>query len=306
MIKLQSVRYETSMGRYMTSYRSIVPAMILLLHLTGQVFAAHPPPQRAGNIPLQEMVDKLRTLVREGRDANAADRWFLRKLRRLAREYDQPWRWVLLSDDFRDGDYRHNPRWTVLAGRFEIERRWGLRSVTRRHEVRRHKRSFKDRLRHALRKKLGRDRDEPPPLPEVAAIHRPVPVSTSFSVRLKLTAHDSRGRFQVMLYRGQNRHAGYRLTWVPGKAMIRLHYYSGDRVSKIDKARLSGRPIAGGPFRITWSRDSAGYMTVSFNGKQVIRVRERGRRGFAGIEMVNRGGDFSLRRVRVLGTSRPR
>jgi hypothetical protein len=281
--------------------------VVIFVFVSNQVLASHPQPQRVGNIPLQEMVDKLRKLVREGRRGNAADRRFLNKLRHLAREYAQPWRWLLLSDDFSDGDFVHKPRWIVLAGQFVVEPRHGLRSVARhRAPPRPHKRSFRDKLRDAIRNKLGRKRDEPPPLPEVADIHIPVPVTTSFSVRLRLVAHDSRGRFQFLLYRGRQRQAGYRLTWIPGKAMLRLHYFSGTRVSRIEKARLADGTKARGPHRISWSRDRKGYMSVSFDGKQLFKVREREREGFSGIEMVNRGGDFSVRRVQVLGTGRSR
>lgn len=65
--------------------------------------------EKAANERLQGFVDKLNRLTDPAEKSRAADPGFLRDLRGLAQAYDRPWRTRLLSDDFQDGDFTHNP-----------------------------------------------------------------------------------------------------------------------------------------------------------------------------------------------------
>ena len=75
------------------------------------------------------MIERLDGLIDEAERSRAADLGFLRDLRGLAGEYRRMPRTLLLSDDFADGDYTRDPRWTVTAGRYWVEQGWGLRSA---------------------------------------------------------------------------------------------------------------------------------------------------------------------------------
>jgi hypothetical protein len=78
---------------------------------------------------LQGLIERLDGLIGEAERSRAADPGFLSDLKRLTGEYRRVPRTLLLSDDFGDGDYTRNPRWTVTAGRYWVERGWGLRSA---------------------------------------------------------------------------------------------------------------------------------------------------------------------------------
>ncbi len=85
----------------------------------------------AANERLQGFVDRLNALIGGAEKSRAADPQFLRDLRGLAQGFDRPWRTRLLSDDFVDGDFTRDPRWTVTAGRYWVESGWGLRSAVK-------------------------------------------------------------------------------------------------------------------------------------------------------------------------------
>ena len=54
--------------------------------------------------------------------------------------------------------------------------------------------------------------------------------------------------------------------------------------------------------RIGWTRRADGSMTVSVDGKALIRARDQGLRDpFDGLALVNRGGDFIVKSVAVWG-----
>jgi len=83
----------------------------------------------AGDTARQTLIERLNSLVDEAEKSRAADPAFLSDLRDLARGYERPWRNLVLADDFGDGDFTGNPRWTVTAGRYLVQRGWGLRSI---------------------------------------------------------------------------------------------------------------------------------------------------------------------------------
>lgn len=67
-----------------------------------------------------DFLKELKGLVGEAERMRAADPQFLRDLRRLARRYSWPWSKLVAADDFGDGDYVKNPRWTVVSGNFRV------------------------------------------------------------------------------------------------------------------------------------------------------------------------------------------
>ena len=87
--------------------------------------------EKAANERLQGFVDELNRLTDAAEKSRAADPGFLRDLRGLARGYDRPWRLLVLSDAFQDGDFTRDPAWTVTSGKCWIERGWSLRSAVK-------------------------------------------------------------------------------------------------------------------------------------------------------------------------------
>src|SRR5262245_21674976 len=85
----------------------------------------------------QELVDHLKELIRGAEKDQRSSPWLTKQLRELVRRYDWSWKFSLLHDDFRDGDYTYDPSWIVSNGDFRVVRGSGLRTVFDRSEERR-------------------------------------------------------------------------------------------------------------------------------------------------------------------------
>jgi len=260
----------------------------------------------------QDLVEELRRLVDEAERARAADPRLLRDLRDLAGRYDRPWRVELLRDDFRDGDFTHNPAWVVLEGRFTADYRSGLHSATRPADAapaqEEQPETLEDALFGALMKKIERTTDKQddaePADSERAAIRSAVPITNAFAVQIELTAHELHGRFEFGPYPADDQRSGYRLAYMPGQrpalellrasdrgtAVIEVY----DQLANIEKDRAH---------LVEWTRHPNGDMAVALDGKELFRATDRRfRDDFAGFVMVNHGGEFLVRELSIVGT----
>ncbi len=268
---------------------------------------------------VQEMVDKLNTLVDEAEKARAADPRFLRDLRDLARGYHRPWRRLLVSEDFQDGDYTANPVWTVAGGRFWIEQGWGMRStvaapVPPPETAKPQRKMTREEKAMAvfgaiLGKAAGQGSDTGPTetpaavqKPQSAAVHTIAPITNAFALELEMSSWQGQGRLEFGPYQGQSRTSGYRLAYTPGAGLDLLRVTSRG-TSIIDTVPGPLTLEDKKPHAVEWTRHPDGTMKIALDGKQVIEVADRGfRDSFDGFVMVNHGGDFILRRLAVYGT----
>ncbi len=84
--------------------------------------------EAAESSALDALAQELEALIEEAARASAADPRFLQDLRdRIAAHVaDARPRTALVRDDFADGDYTDDPRWTVVSGSFSVDRGRGL------------------------------------------------------------------------------------------------------------------------------------------------------------------------------------
>ena len=263
------------------------------------------------------MIDKLTPLIDEAERRRAADPRFLSDLRSMIREFDRPLQTSLWRDDFSDGDFTNNPAWRVAAGRFWIESNFGLRSVvteappatTESQQQRKLTREEKAKLLFGaiLGQALKNGEDQSggaattTSAADIAAIEAPVTISNAFTARIELSSWVSPG--QVEFSALQSTGAGYSLVYVPGtQPVLALHRVSASGRSVIDSiavAALEDRKL----HRLEWTRGLDGAMTVSLDDRQKLSASDRTYLGsFAGFQIVNRGGDYILRSVEILGT----
>lgn len=272
----------------------------------------------AGDGRVQEFVDRLNALVDEAEKSRAADPRFLDDLRDLARGFDRPWRTLLLADDFGDGDFTRNPVWRVTAGRFWVERGWGLRSAVEagpvagaQGEDRRLSGKeaaaaiFGQILQQAIDPEAAA-RGAPAGGGRGTAIQTALPLTNAFAIQFDLSSWANAGRLELGPYRGlpdgDGRAPGYVLAYSPGGSLELLRV-SARGAGVVD--RVPG-PVSledKKTHRIEWTRRADGRMTVSIDAKQVLDVTDRGVLApFDGIRIVNRGGDYILGRIAVFGT----
>lgn len=269
---------------------------------------------------VQQLVDKLRALVDQAEQARAADPRFLRDLRDLVRAYDWPWRVEILHDDFRDGDYTHDPAWQVRAGLFRIERGGGLYSriepaaaAPASRETQQGSGDPGKELATAIIGGLlqsygskGKAQESTtgsaPERYERAVIEAPAHITNAFALRVRLASFAAEGRLEIGPYQGRTE-TGYRLVYNPGSARgLELQRVSARGSAVVDASREPLDLETGGEHVLQWTRDGAGEMVVSVDGRELIRVTDRGYRDpFDGLVIANGGGEFSVREVGVWG-----
>lgn len=256
----------------------------------------------------QELVDELRAMIEKAEKSRAADPRFLRDLRDLAGRFDVPWRKKLFSDDFSDGDFTAGPAWTVTAGRFWVEKGYGLRSaVTPQAPAQQKKVSNEDLavalLGSLLNRAAGGGQQTVSAPDQAAEIRLPRKITNAFSLRFELSSWEARGRLELGLTQGRGK-AGYRLAYNPGATpSLELLRVTDRGTSVVEASRVPVTLEDKKTHVIDWTRSADGSMAVAVDGEERLRVRDGGFRGpFDGFVMVNRGGDFILRRVSALGT----
>ncbi|WP_158611819.1 SEL1-like repeat protein [Guyparkeria sp. SCN-R1] len=218
---------------------------------------------------------------------------------------------VALRDNFSDGDYRRNPAWTVLSGKFEVDQN-GLRSIVDTQQVtdRDSRGLSSDRpeeiglavLGMILDQRSNDRQDEAPAAVEPAEIFVNAPVDNAFRMELDFASQQRPGSLAVGLFQGNRpQGTGYRLIYSagaqPGLSLIRLFSGNAEVVARHD-GRLD---LEDGQFHgIVWTRDRNGQMQVRVDGRNLLSVQDNSLRDpFQGFVMANHGGDYTLRRIRL-------
>lgn len=265
----------------------------------------------------QEVLDQLKEIIRASDQDRRSNPATTRQLRDLVRRYDWPWRVSLFYDDFRDGDYTNNPRWTVSNGEFRVARGSGLRSYfdpplsqVRRTSSRRGDGSAVELLGDLL---LGTRERQPEPIPtdvkSEAEIFTRVGITNAFVIKTELTVRrfsDRDTRIEFGPYQGDERSSGYRLAYEYGRnPSLTLLRYAPGRSAVIETADQNITLADGNWHTIEWRRTTDGEMTVLLDNREIIKTVDRAYDNpFDGFGMINKGGEFELNRVSVFGTQR--
>ena len=130
-----------------------------------------------------------------------------------------------------------------------------------------------------------------------------VVISNSFTIQLDLLSGERDGRFEMDVFQGYQRSAGYRLVYnagaPPSFEILRFGRSGERRLATHDRAvNLED----GYRHRILFVRDESGGMSVSLDGGTLMQVRDRSFRDpFNGIGLVTEGGEFAVREISVMG-----
>ena len=296
--------------------RSVAFATILM---SVPVFLAHGQTDQvsAREDRTQELVDQLKDLIRASEQDRRSNPAMTKQLRDLVNRYDWPWRVSLLYDDFRDGDYTYNPRWIVNNGEFRVARGSGLRSYfdppvsqVRRTSSRRGDGSAMEILGDLL---LGTREREAEPTPanviSESEIFTRVGISNAFMVKAELNIRryvDRDTRIEFGPYQGDDRGSGYRLAYESGrKPSLTLLRYSAGRSAVIETTDQEITLADGNWHTIEWRRSKDGEMIVLLDNKEIIKTVDRAFDDpFDGFGIINKSGEFEIKRVSIFGTQR--
>jgi hypothetical protein len=221
---------------------------------------------------------------------------------------------VALDDAFSDGDFRRNPPWTVLSGRFDIDD-GGLRSIVEKPQVvtpasptlrpERPEEIGLAMLQLILGQAGGLKPEAASPAEvefgDAARIFVHAPVDNAFRLELELASYQRPGSLEVGLFQGNQPGGGYRLVYNPGSrpglSLVRMTDDGGEVIAS-SEGTLN---LEDGRFHtLSWNRDESGNMQVWVDGRRVLQAQDRRlRQGFQGFTLVNHGGDYNLRRVRL-------
>jgi hypothetical protein len=136
-----------------------------------------------------------------------------------------------------------------------------------------------------------------------AELYTRLDISNAFAIQLDVISAKGDGRFELDVFQGYRRNAGYRLAYnagaKPSLELLRFGSSGERRIAAFDKAiKLED----GYRHRILLSRDEAGAMTVSLDGKPLMEIADGNFRDpFSGVAVITKGGDFTLREITVQG-----
>ena len=141
---------------------------------------------------------------------------------------------------------------------------------------------------------------------DAAEISTRLEITNAFSIRLRLTSQGDAGRLLFGPYQGGDRQAGYRLAYNPGSRPSLELLRVGRRGRRPRVIESYDDPVAlgdGRPHLLEWNRTGDGTMTVSIDSRELMRVQDRRFRDpFDGFTLINRGGDYAVRWIKIKGT----
>lgn len=266
---------------------------------------------------LQDFVARLTRITDEAERAGTAQPAVIKSLRDLSTAYGgSAATSMLLHDDFRDGDYTRNPAWQVAAGEFWVDSQ-GLRSRAKAAAAApaAAQQNSNDATAALLGMVLTRMTQQQgtaqqaaaaPPKATPAVIFIPAAITNAFNMSLQVSVLDGTAPFLFGPYQGTDRRSGYRLIYKPSPE---------NASGTLELVRLAARgstaagqtstPVfleGAAPHVIGWSRTRTGEMTVTVDGKEVMRTTDAAITGaFGGLMMANLGGDYAVREVSIAG-----
>ena len=270
----------------------------------------------AGDQQLQGLIKQLKAQVDRAEQQRLADPWFLRDLRDLIAEYENPWRKEVLHDDFSSRERTPSEPWRITAGEFLIDWRYGMRSVIEPSRPKTESRDDGDgveKLFGALLNEAldnGDDDEAYSSEPEYAAILAPIEFSNAFSIELELNSRaleNEGGAFEWGPFIGKNASKGYRLVYTPdsssGLPPLALHKGTPRGASTLEAYNKKIDLQDGQTHSFLWTRDTDGQMIVHLDGQPIIKVIDRSyQQPFNGFAIINQGGDYAVQEITILGT----
>ena len=298
---------------------AVLGTLVLLVSVHAGAVDQSPESEARGHVgdgALYDLVRDLETLIGEAESANAADPRFLEDLRDRIDDYEAASSSYLLNavrDEFADGDFASDPRWIVASGAFTVDPELGLRSVVRMPQGAAKKpietiEDLAERAKGTLNEILGarEDVDVAEAAPKPAHIFTRAAIGNAFKLEVELSSRIALkgARLEIDVFQGITHASGYRLVYLPGSGQpILLARFGRTGLKTIGKHVDELVLEDGYSHRLALVRASDGTMTVTVDGTEVIRITSTALSGpFAGVAIVNGGGDYAVRRIALYST----
>ena len=261
-----------------------------------------------GSGDVDTLVQDLEQLIDQAEKDRAADPQFLEDLRGVLAGYQNPWSERLLYDDFRDGNYTGNPKWTVSSGAFKVDTKGnniGLRSTIvapGTSTIQNTGNVATDILGAILSSQNTQQSTSTDPY---AAIYTPVKVSNAFATRLEFVSAERRGRLDFGPYQGPSGSVAYRVAYLPGqsKDSLRLIRITSKGAVAIGTYKGALNLEDNRRHVIEWTRDRNGVMSVLVDGQELITATDRTiAKPFDGFMLINSGGTYYVRSITLDGS----
>lgn len=257
-----------------------------------------------------EMLGQLKTLIDQAERDRAADPKFLTDLRAILSGQTQSWGTTIMKDDFMDGNYTEGPTWRVLAGRWWVERGWGLRSALKTEDTQTssdqpptNKLSGEEvfgAVLSTILKSTGQVQQKiEADTADANVIVHDLRIANAFALNMTVTSWVKGGRFEVSIYQGSNRDMGYVLAYEP-EGVIEMLRVSSRGTSVIERAAGPFALENEKPHDIQWTRNRNGDMSVLLDGAAVFSVSDRGFRDpFDGVRLSGKGSDVIVKTIQI-------
>jgi len=293
-------------------YLAIIACAFFIGVFASPASAPAQAPEDPNKEALESMLNELQQTIDEADKRMVAHPRFLDELREMVKRYSAKLRKIYLFEDFADGDFIQDPKWSVLSGKFRItpdSRLWSevfvdasSQGATSSSEETNPFAIILNEIARAQEKK--RAPKQGAATNESSVIQTLMPIGPAFEVDLTLVSDSSRGAMQIVLLGG-----------TPAKAYYRLIYQaspSPDRPIKIVRQRGSQQFIIetaiqypnlddGAPHRLQWIRDTSGNMRVLIDGSEVLNTVELYyKEEFNGLALLNSGGTYEWGPIQVL------
>lgn len=244
---------------------------------------------------LKKLVGDIDALIQKAERDRSANSRFLNDLKAAIRPHQSTWATAILDEDFSDGDYTRNPRWTPVAGRFEVAK--GLVMSPRIEQ------QSQQSAAQLLNNLLGANSQTNTMQGAVIALDRDLP--NVFALDVILRASDLRNAresaMRIGVTQGADRRGGYWVVVEPGtQPTVGLYVISRSGVRRLGVASVGGDLLAGDDVRIQWQRRDNDLIRVYVNKDKLIETTDPTyQQRFTSIVLASDGMDTTVRRVRA-------
>jgi len=206
---------------------------------------------------------------------------------------------IVMRDDFEDGDFTAKPAWRVFAGEFQVRNGFLSVKLTPPGANTTANANNQQAVSGFLRQALG---VRVPAEDQVAAISQGTNIPNAFKIETTLLG-SAKSLVQMHLgpYVGNDLTNGYRLVFdqESNNRIALVRRTNGETEVLIDRTGVTELGD-GSKHNVSWVRETSGRMTVSLDGKPILRATDTNVSGsFDGFSFVNLAGAWNMHDITI-------